>query len=284
MDYFWTNTIWYIALGVLTILQIAYALYRTERPKQLIAFYFTISGVGFVGEANLLMFFKAYNYYPMIFPGSTIHDSLAGNLFSQFLLAATALLAVVLNLNYRYHVLFACLYGLIEELFLLLGIYQHNWYQTWMSVVFLVIYFQIVKILYIKLNKGLTPALYYLYLFLGLWPLHFATTVWPFMITGKVMFYMYLFSDPLNNSTFLMIFDYLTLFSAMLGIYFKLNLLWKPVGIIALYIFQYIQYMFQWLYVEQGWFFVYTSIEIFCMYVYLYILDRLYEQKSAKTS
>jgi len=221
VTYFWTNTIWFILLGILTIFEIVYALYKSKYRKQTLAFYLTASGVGFVGESFLFLFFKAYNYYPMLIPGNTLHDGLVGNLFSQFSVAATALLIAVLNLDYRYFIIFAGVYAIIEELFLFLGIYRHNWYHTWMTVVLLLVYFRLVKIMYARLNNRLTPLLNYLYFFFALWPLHFGLTVFPFMVYGYQIYIAYIFSDPTSNETFLMILNYIVLYSVMRLIYFS---------------------------------------------------------------
>lgn len=279
MAYFWTNTIWYIILAALTIMQLAYVLYNAKARWRLLAFYLTASGLGFVFEANCFMIFKSYNYYPMIFPGSTINDGLAGNLFSQSSVAATALWIATANMNYRYNLLFACLYCLVEELFLLLGIYQHNWYRTWMTFPLLIIYFELVKIMYIKLNKRFTPALHYIYLLLGLWPIHFALSVWPFMISGKAMVYTYLLPDPLSNSTIMLILNYLLMFNVTYASLFLLaDWWWKPVGVLALWLAGYLQQKLQLLYVQDGWFLPYSAVTIIGMFLYVYLLDKFYEQ------
>jgi hypothetical protein len=96
-------------------------------------------------EVTIFCFLKAYNYYPMVFPQSPINDGLAGNLFSQFSITATSLLIAVFNLNDYYFFIFGGIYGIIEELFLKLGIYSHNWYQTWITVLGLILIFWMTK-------------------------------------------------------------------------------------------------------------------------------------------
>ena len=280
MPYFWTNTIWYIILGITTMLVMMYILYRTEHRGKMFAFYLTASGVVFVVEAIIFLFFKAYNYYPLLVPGSTLHDGLAGNLFSQFSVASTALLLSVFNLHYRYYILFGVVYGIIEELFLFLGIYQHNWYQTWMTIVLFPIYTYVVKRLYIRAKSKLTPFLYYVYMFLGLWALHFGITVWPFLILGYQNFTPYVFSDPTSNMAFLTIIDYILLYSIMYCIYIKSpKWIWQAAGIAAICLINYIEYRLQLWYVKEGWFGIYVSIRIISMYFYIRIYDKLYNHR-----
>jgi hypothetical protein len=92
-------------------------------------------------ETIIKIVFKAYMYYPKIIMNSTYDDSLAGNLFSQFSVGSTALIIAVFQLNCFWYALFAGVYCLIEELFLAMGIFSHNWYHTWMTFASLLIFF-----------------------------------------------------------------------------------------------------------------------------------------------
>lgn len=75
--------------------------------------------------------------------------------------------------------------------------------------------------MYARLNNRLTPLLNYLYFFFALWPLHFGLTVFPFMVYGYQIYIAYIFSDPTSNETFLMILNYIVLYSVMRLIYFS---------------------------------------------------------------
>lgn len=150
MNYFWTNTIWYVLLAFSTIFEVIFSIIKARRRKFVFAFYMTLVGLVLFFKTIILIVFKAYNYYPMIIHTSPFDDVLAGNLFSQFSVAATALLVAAFNLEYYWIIILSGLYGLIEELFLALGIYSHNWYQTWMTVVLLNIYFGWAKKNYLK--------------------------------------------------------------------------------------------------------------------------------------
>ncbi|MDP4128312.1 MAG: hypothetical protein Q8912_15445, partial [Bacillota bacterium] len=108
---FWTNTIWYILLGILCIIQIIALLKKANNRKHVTALYLIIAGITFSFEATVYLFLKAYDYYPMIFPQSPLNDGLAGNLFSQFSVTASALLISVLNLKYYWFLIFSLIYG-----------------------------------------------------------------------------------------------------------------------------------------------------------------------------
>lgn len=45
MNYFWTNTIWYVLLGILTLIELIFVMVRVENRKLTIAFYLTLLGI-----------------------------------------------------------------------------------------------------------------------------------------------------------------------------------------------------------------------------------------------
>src|SRR6266511_5319082 len=102
MDYFWTNTIWYILLGIATIFELIFVMLKARNRRLTIAFYLTVVGIVLHFETIIFIFMKAYNYYPMILknPPMPSDDMLLGNLFSQSSVSATALLVAVFNLRF----------------------------------------------------------------------------------------------------------------------------------------------------------------------------------------
>ncbi len=140
----------------------------------------------------------------------------------------------------------------------------------------ILLYFPAVKIMYSRLNTRLTPMLSYLYMFLGLWSLHFGVTVFPFMIYGYQVYIAYLFSDPTTNETVLLILNYVIEYTVMRRIYFANSKTpGKCKAILSLLVFDYIQYKLQLLWVKEGWFLLYTLADILSMYFYIYVYDRL---------
>lgn len=120
----------------------------------------------------------------MLIPQSPSDDSIAGNLFSQFSVSATALLIAVYKLKYYWYLIFAAAYGAIEELFLYLGIFKHNWYRTWMTVAGLMLMLWIVKRMYLYTSRGISPFWRHIFIFFGLTALHQHTIVWAQRLAG----------------------------------------------------------------------------------------------------
>lgn len=273
---FWTNTIWFILLGITTIIELIIVFYKAKERKSVLALYCTISGMTYSFEMTIFALLKSYNYYPMILPKSPYDDAIIGNLFSQFSVSATALLIAVLNLEFYWFLIFAGIYGIIEELFLYLGIYKHNWYQTWMTIAGLIVLFWIAKKMYKSTLKYIGHIWRYIYIYFGLFALH-VNTMWLFRVLGIHTFSEKLFSDVGKSGGILAGSYNLLLSNIIMAIYFtKIKWWWKAIVILALYIAHYIAAKLNLMYYKEGWFFIFTTIAIFSMYLYVYILDKLY--------
>jgi hypothetical protein len=275
---FWTNTIWFVVLGAITIIEIVVSLIRAEKRGQAVGFFLTILGVTLTIETTILIFMKAYSYYPLIFTktGNPFDDSLAGNLFSQLFVSATMLLAIVFKLKPYWYVIFGVINGLLEELFLAFGIYSHNWYQTWMTIVLFPILFLMAKIMYMKLQQSMRPMFYYGYIFLALFPINIALH-FPLMLTRIQDMNYYVLSDTMMSRHFIVLVLFFVVSASLMGIYFaRLKLYWKASVITALEIFYYVAYRMNFIQIKEGWFFPVSIATILWMYLSIYMLDRLY--------
>jgi len=276
---FWSNTLWYVLLGISTLCGLTFILVKTDRRSNTVAFYLTIAGITLNFEMIILIYFKAYSYYPMILknPPIPFDNVLAGNLFSQFSVSATILLVVVLNLKFYWFIIFAAMYGIIEELFLSLGIYRHNWYRTWMTVVMLLLAFPISKIMYRKVTQGVKPIVYYGYIYLALFPLFVVFLTWPLQLFRLQEFSQLLFSDPVISRHFLAFLHFFVISFSIMFIYFsKVKWFLKLLVVVMLYAIYFIGYKLNLLLIEPSWFLPLSTLSFFWMYLSILILDRLY--------
>ena len=201
MNYFWSHTIWYVLLGITTLFELLYVFIQPENRSVRAAFYLSILGIVLIFETIILIFLKSYYYYPMVIHSAIdpFNDMLAGNLFSQFSVSATALLLTTLSANYYCFFIVSGTYSLIEEAFIALGIFKHNWYQTWMTFILMPVYFWLAKKMYVKIIQGLRPVYHYLFVFLGLFPLYVITLMRGLQLSGHIAFSKTLFSDPISS-------------------------------------------------------------------------------------
>lgn len=276
---FWSNTIWYILLGISTILELVLIFIKAKNRKLVLANYLTISGIAFCFEMIIYSFFKSYAYFPMLIPQSPPDDSIAGNLFSQFSVSATALLIAVYNLKYYWFVIFAAVYAVVEELFIKLGIYKHYWYQTWMTVIGLLLLFWIAKKIYAASSKNIGHFLRYLFIFLGVVTLHENTTVWIQRLAGIRTFSDKILPDKERSLVLIAAIHLLILAITLMILYFtRMKWKWKIPVILLLYVAFYIAERFHWVIYKEGWFLISASITIWGKYFFVYILDKLYNR------
>jgi hypothetical protein len=277
---FWSNTIWYILLGISNIIELVFIFTKVKDWKRVLAIYITISGMTYTFELTILSGLRAYQYLPKIIPQSPYDDAIMGNYFSQFSVSATALLIAVYDLKYYWYFVFAGVYGIIEELFLKLGIYKQNWYRTWMTVIGLLLLFWVTKKIYKSGSKNIGRIQLYIYIFFGLITLHLHT-MWIFKVLGIHAYGPSLHITPEKASIPIIIAAIYMLLvgSIIMVIYFsKINWWLKAVVILLLYIAHYICLKLGIMYYKAGWFLGFTTITIFGMYLYIFILDTLYGQ------
>ncbi len=276
---FWSNTIWFILLGITTVIELIIIFLKVKNRKRVLALYLTICGITFCFEMVVYSFFKSYEYYPMLIPHSRPDDSIAGNLFSQFSVSATALLIAVFNLRYYWFGFFAVLYGVIEELFIKLGIYKHNWYRTWMTVIGLLVLFWIARKIYTVSLNHIGNFERYLYIFFGLVALHENTIVWVLRLTGIRVFSENFLSGKERSLVVLSATNMLLLGVIIMLLHFSnIKWLWKVVVISILYVVYFIAGKLHLILYKENFFLISTSISIWGMYFYTYVLDKLLGQ------
>lgn len=277
---FWTNTIWYILLGILTSIQILLVIVKSDKKRLMFAYYLTILGLTFTFETIILIYFNAYEYYPLILknPPYQFDDVLAGNVFSQTAVSASALVFVSFHLKNYWLAVFGIVYGCIEEWFIALNIYEHHWYRTWMTLLLIPIFIWIAKRMFINLQKGIRPGTYYIYIYLGLFLPYIIILLWGIFILFRIhTFNTDWLSNPMWSRTSIVLLNY-TLFSIpiMAMIIKKMKWILQAIIIFFLYILYYFGYLLDVFIIRDGWFFVVATIAIFWLYLSTYFLNRWY--------
>lgn len=281
---FWSNTIWFLLLGVTTIIELAIVFKRADNRKIVLAVYLTVSGMVFSLEMAVYAYFKAYNYFPMIIPQSPPDDSIAGNIFSQLSISATALLIAVFNLRFYWIVIFAAAYGAIEMLFLELGIYKQNWYRTWMTVTGLIPILMAVKLMYRKSLIRIGRFLRYVYVFYGLLSLHEHIVTWGQRIAGIRVQSESILPDKEQSLVVLSAGSFIVHAVTIMALYFsKIQWYWKLPVIAGLYAAGFLAAKHNLFLYKEGWFFISTTLNICSMYLFTFILDKLYKSKGTKS-
>jgi hypothetical protein len=235
-----------------------------------------LSGITFGFEAVIMFTFKSYNYYPLILPHKPLDDMALGNLFSQFSVTSSVLLFTFFDKKFYWYFMLAGIYSAIEELFIKLGVYSHNWYKTWMTFAGIVILCWVAKRVYKSILTGVRSSLLYTYMFFSFFNLYLITLVWIFKVLGIIDYNLSILRDAMLSYTMLSLSSMLIITIPCMVIYFaKLNWRWKSIIIVALYITFFIEYGMKIIVVKHGWLFIYPTLEIFITYIYVVMLDKL---------
>jgi hypothetical protein len=258
-----------------------FVLIKTKTRKFTIAFTLATLGFIYLGEALLVISFRAYTYYPAIV-NDLFQDAVFGNMFSQVSLSTTLALIIVYNLSYKWYFFFSFIYYLIDILFVKLGIYKHFWYRSIYTFIGLVILFWFVKMCYNKVITSTKYIAHYIPLFLGAFAISGNTLVLPFKLMGIQIFRADFYEDFSKDHTTAVIIYGFFLINILINLYrWKLHWAWKGVVFTILFIIQYILYKSGVIYYTKGWFTIITLTDLFGFYFWITILDRFLKQKPA---
>jgi hypothetical protein len=240
----------------------------------------SLTGMALIFETIIKIVFKAYMYYPKIITNSPYDDSLAGNLFSQFSVGSTALIVAVFQFNIFWYALLAGVYCLIEELFLAMDIFSHNWYQTWMTFVSLLIFFWLAKKLYLKMQEDTRSITYYSSVFAGIFTLDVVTLIWGFILSGFQDYSREYFSDPLTSRYLLGVLYFTVVAIVCMLIYFlSVRWRWKIIVFLALYAMNFIADQLHIFHIKNGLFLICTTTTIFWIYFSVVLMEYLYRDR-----
>jgi hypothetical protein len=285
MNLFWSHTIWYLLLGVVTIIQIIYSLYHSGNRSRTFAFYLTLAGFPLYFETMVMIFLDSYEYHPKIIRDPNLdpyNDILTGNLFSQFGVTSSALLLTVLRKPFSWYLVVAFLYCVVEELFKALDIYSQHWWRTWMTFIGLTIFFTVSKWMYSRLILGLRPIYYYfIYIYLGMFPICTILFLWGVLdLSGLMQFSENLFSDPKISRYGLYLIFFSICYPLIIWGYSRQRWKWKFIASAFVGATIYLGYKWHLLVFREGWFGPISILMILWMYFSVWLLDTLYTEGS----
>lgn len=271
---FWTNTVWYVALGAISIALFIFTLLKTPERKKTFAFFFAVLGMTYVLEGFLVLVGNAYAYYPKI-ASDSFHESLIGNFFSQYSVTASAVLIATLGLGVWWRIGFSVAYFLIDVLFEQLHIYSHNWYNSWYTLAGFFIYSWVVVKWYEKVFSRPSRPIYYATLFFGLFSLggNVLGTTLNFLKIRR--FAMGLYEQTTKDNTASgVIYSIFICFIIVFLYRMKSISILKALAFLALIAFDYILYRVGIIQVKEGWFLAGTLLTLFGRYYLTSVIDR----------
>lgn len=272
---FWTNTIWYILLGITSAISLGVILYKAKNRWFITAFMLAVITLTYYTEFGLLAFTDAYRYYPKLSTDSYL-DSVFGNYFSQFSISTTGVLAVVLGLGYKWNIVFALLYYLIEQLFLRLGIFKHNWYHTWITFTGILLLYLLLQKWYQKMQLSNKNFIYNITLFLASVSAYYHMGLFVSYHCSIKSYEVHITSEYYRDMAIALFFELSIPVLLMLLLYlWKTNWRYKGVVFVLLFAARYILYKAGIVQYKDHWFFLVTVYDLFGLYFVISLMDYL---------
>ncbi|MEL3974463.1 hypothetical protein AAEO50_19410 [Rossellomorea oryzaecorticis] len=149
------NWVPFACLSITSVFLLSYILVKKkEKAPKIILFWLFISGLAYLFEFVIFILLNSYEYYPEFF-SSHYNDSIAGSIISQALAVPVAItLIVVFHLRFRWIFFIIGLFFLIETFFLYLDIYEHNWWKSIYTILFLSLTVMLSKVWWRYLYSG----------------------------------------------------------------------------------------------------------------------------------
>lgn len=159
---------WYGALAVIGLGLAVFVLYKKKNYYEFILFFLFAIMSTFIGEMIVMLFLNSYSYMPGIYMDYYAENILGHIITNTTLWPATALLVAAYSLRGRWIVLISAIFTLVDIFFINLGIYRHNWWETWMTSVVIILYCFLVKLWFGQLKSKRGGILRYITFWFGL--------------------------------------------------------------------------------------------------------------------
>lgn len=286
---FWHNTIWYLALLLLSIGELTAAFLKPGARKFDFAFWLAILGFTYGIEALLMLVFNSYTYYAG-FTADHFQDAVLGNFISQISISATAILLCALSLRGYWILIFSAAYFLIDVLFASLGIYEHFWYSSVYTLMGFIPLFLIIKIWYQSLypidarscfyKAALFPHIpakleYYITLFFGVFAAAGNCIITPLKLLGIRIFHLGIFPELSKDHTVAALIYGPVLTVLVISLYeWKGPLYLKAAVFAALFAIQWLLYNIGFIGTAGGWFIPSALLDLLGYYAWTVILGR----------
>ncbi|GAA0330135.1 hypothetical protein GCM10008967_20800 [Bacillus carboniphilus] len=147
--------------------------------------YTFLAGITYLLEYVILVFFNSYVYYPEILKNQYL-DSILGSISSNAIaVPMTGTYIGAFRLGWKWVLICTGIIIAIEEWFLHIDIYSHNWWKTYLTAIGLIIFFNIAKRWYsLLLNNNFAWTRYI--------SLYFTCV----LIQASLVFFIYTFWGP----------------------------------------------------------------------------------------
>jgi hypothetical protein len=188
-----------LLLSISSIILFIFTL-KQKKDRKLIPFFLFLTGAVYFFEYVVLVLLNSYVYYPEVLKNN-YYDSILGSIPSNALsVPAAGLFIVVFQLRFLWTVGMAAIFMGIKSLFLMLDIYEHNWWRTYFTGIGLLFYFWLAKKFHIILQATNSGSIRFLMMYTVCVPLPTTTSFFLITVFEKLTYTVGWFDNGARDS------------------------------------------------------------------------------------
>ncbi|MDP4086237.1 MAG: hypothetical protein Q8934_16695 [Bacillota bacterium] len=123
---------WYFTLIIIGTIMIIFTGFKKKKPD-MFSFFVFVTGLSWGLELLILLVLNAYEYKPGILSDPVAENILGHLIANTALWSSTAILVMYFQLSAPWLCFISVSFMFIEELFLKVDAYDHNWWKTYMT-------------------------------------------------------------------------------------------------------------------------------------------------------
>lgn len=191
--------IYYIILAIVGLVLAIFIVIKSKDYLKLIIFFFFSAVVADCGEVLVMIILNSYCYKPGLF-ADTYRENIFGHILpNSTLWPATAVFIAAYSLRKGWFIVISLIYMALDILFLHLGIYEHNWWRTWMTGAAIFLYCMIVQFCYKKLDDSRYAIIKFISFSFTLLAFTFLPLI-PLLLTNRQFYSIGIYKDIYRES------------------------------------------------------------------------------------
>lgn len=144
---------YYLILAAIGLAVTAFVIYKKKNYFKLITFFLFSAMVADCGEVLVLLLLNGYSYHLGVFTDPWANNILGHLIPNNSLWPAVSVFIAAYARRFRWIVSIAIIFIFLDILFIRLGVYRHNWWQSWMSGAAIFIYSIVMRFWYSKFEN-----------------------------------------------------------------------------------------------------------------------------------
>jgi len=148
------NYFYYLILAAIGLVLAVFVIYKGKKHYKLITFFLFSATLADLGEVLVLLILNGYSYKLGVFSDPLANSILTHLILNNTLWPAIAIFIATCSPRLRWIILTSFIFIFLDILYVHLGVYQHHWWQSWMSGLAIFIYCIVMRFWYSRLEDN----------------------------------------------------------------------------------------------------------------------------------